>query len=167
MTIDMFLEQCAEIWPSKELNQRQIALYQVKLSRFSDRQLSKIFEYLTENVKFFPRLPDIFEAANVCLAKKISEHKPHTWTPTECRLCGGSGQLAVFYEQLFDPENGKRELRLQRIMQYEASEPTTRTHDEWTRYYFRCSCDAGNGSTLEKGLPRWSGEKREFLQLGL
>ncbi len=167
MKIEDFMTEISEVWPGKGLSIKQDALYRAKLYRFSDSDISKIFEWLTENAKFFPKIPDIFEAARHCaIMDKPKDYQPHEWTPNECRLCGGSGQLAVFYEQLFDPANGKRDLRLQRIMQYQSSEATARTKD-WTRYYYRCSCPRGDVPTLDKGLPRWSGEQRECLQLAL
>ncbi len=167
MTIDEFLAEAKEIWPAKELNSKQIALYRAKMYRFSGNEIAKLFDYLTENSKFFPKIPDLFEAARFCqIMNKPRDYKPHSWTETSCLLCGGSGQLAVFFEQMFDPANGSRELRLQRIMQYEASEPTTHQKD-WTRYYYRCSCPAGGVSTLPTGTPRWSQEQREVRQLSL
>ncbi len=167
MNSEQFLDRCSMMWPAKPLNADQKVLYLDKLRRFDSQILDRVYEHLAENSKYFPKVADVFESARHCgLLEKPQEHRPHRWQPTECRLCGGSGQLAVFYEQLFDPSHEKRELRLQRIMQYESSPATARQHD-WTRYYFRCSCPAGDVPTLPKGIPRWSTEQREYLQLSL
>ncbi len=167
MTIYGFLKECSELWVGKELTPKQEEFYGLKLSRFSDKEIGKIFEWLTENCKFFPKIADIFEAARHCgFMDRVKEYKPHTWTPTDCRLCGGSGQLSAFYEQLFDPINAKRYLELRKVMQFESSVPTARDH-EWTHYYFRCSCPAGEAPTLESGLPRWDTSKPERLEFAL
>ncbi len=167
MTIYTFLSQCSELWPGKELTIKQQEFYGVKLSQFSDIEVGKIFNWLTENSKFFPKIANIFESARHCgFMDRVKPYEPHEWTPNECRMCGGSGQLAVFFEQLFDPKNGKRELNLKRVMQYQASEPTLRTND-WTRYFFRCACPRGDVKTLDKGWPRWDDRKPARIEMAL
>jgi hypothetical protein len=165
MTIYTFLKECAELWPQKSLSLKQEEFYGAKLSQFSADEVAKLFNYLSENCKFFPKVADIFEAARKCgFTDKVKPYKPHVWEPTDCRLCGGSGQLAVFIEELINPAEGYRELHLRRVMQYQSSEPTTRTQPDWSRKYFRCLCPAGDVDTLEKGLPRWNAEKPAMIR---
>lgn len=167
MTIDDFFMRCEELWPGKGLTLNQRALYGGKLLRFDERQIGRIFDWLSENSKFFPKVADIYDAARHCsILDKPGDHRPHEWNPTDCRLCGGSGQLAVFYEQEFDPKDQSRTLMLKRVMQYESSQTTSRT-TEWTRYLFRCSCPQGDASTLQKGIPRWNPDKPSILRLSL
>ncbi len=156
MNIDFFLERCDELWPGKALTLLQRSHYGGKLMQFEGQDLGKIFDYLTEHSKFFPKIADVFDAARQCgLLDRVKAHKPHEWHPTECRNCGGSGMLAVFFEWLFDSQKGEWIKQFRRVMQYQASNPTERTND-WTRYVFRCGCPAGEASTIEKGIPRWA-----------
>lgn len=157
MSIDFFLERCEQLWPGKALTLDQRAFYGAKLMPFEGRDLARIFDYLSENSKFFPKIADVFDAARHCsMLDRVSPNMPHAWQPNGCMLCGGSGQLAVFYELLFDRAASTRELHFRRAMQYESSSPTSRTHPEWTMFYFRCSCPRGEVNTLNKGLPQWS-----------
>ena len=87
----------------------------------------------------------------------------HTWQPTLCELCHGSGQLAAFYEEFVDADRHKRELRLQKVLQYEGLKDYTPNPD-WIRFYFRCSCANGELDTLPKGMPRWDAEKGQYIQ---
>lgn len=168
MTIYTFLAQCSELWPGKELTAKQQVFYGEKLSQFTDIEVGKIFNWLTENSKFFPKIADIFEAARHCgFSDRPQEYHPHVWEPNDCSMCGGSGQLAVFFEQLFDLENGRRELSLKRVMQYQASEKTVTQHLDWTRYFFRCVCPRGDVKTLDKGWPKWNPMKPSRVELTL
>jgi hypothetical protein len=167
MTIYSFLEECKGLWPQSELTNKQREFYEIKLSQFSDKEVSSLFAWLTDHCKYFPKIADIYEAARHCgFTDRVKPYAPHKWEAAECRLCGGSGQLAVFYEQSFDPENGFRLLTLKRVMQFQASQGVIKTTD-WTRYYFRCQCELGDASTLEKGLPRWDSQKPSALKLAL
>ncbi len=167
MTIYTFIRECLDLWPGKELSTKQQEFYGIKMSKFTAPQVSQIFDWLTENSKYFPRIADIFEAARHCgFTDVVKPYKPHEWEPNDCRMCGGSGMLAVFYEQLFDPKNGYRQLELRRVMQYQSSEPTMRTQP-WTRYYYRCCCPLGEVSTLDRGIPQWSGERPNVLKIPL
>ena len=167
MIFENFVDRCNELWPGKELTREQITIYREKMTHFSDREIDKIYEWLRDNSKFFPKIADIVEAARHCgFQDRIKAYAPHEWEASECRLCGGSGQVAVFYEQTFDQEAGNRILTLKRVMQYQASGALVRTTD-WTRYYFRCSCPSGEAPTLEKGLPQWSDKKPSVLKLAL
>lgn len=164
MNIDFFLERCEELWPGKPLTLSQRSIYGAKLLQFEGRDLAKMYDYLSEHSKFFPKVADVFDAARQCaVMDRIAPSKPHEWTANDCMFCGGSGQLAVFYEQLIDPNTGDREKRLKRVMQYESSQGTMRQND-WIRYYFRCSCPRGDVSTLNKGLPVWSNEKPSVIR---
>jgi hypothetical protein len=156
MNIEFFLERCEMLWPSaKPLTVDQRAFYAAKLMNFEGRDLAKIFDYLSETGKFFPKIADVFDAARHCsMLDRVQPTAPHEWTPTGCRSCGGSGQLAVFFEETADPTNGHRQRSLRRVMQYEASNAVLQVND-WTRFYFRCHCPAGDVPTLHKGLPRW------------
>jgi len=165
MIFEHFIERCQDLWPGKDLSAAQWAIYRERMGQYSDREADKIYEWLRDNSKFFPKIADIVDAARECgFADRVAVYAPHQWEPSECRLCGGSGQLAVFYEQTYDPKNGIRILALKRVMQFQASQGVSRT-TEWTRYYFRCSCEAGGAPTLEKGLPRWSSDNPSAMKL--
>ncbi len=165
MTIYSFMQECKGLWTGKELTEKQLTYYDQKLQEFEPHERENIFKRLMEFSKFFPKIADIVEAAKHCgFTDKVKLYKPHVWEPTDCRLCGGSGQLAVFIDELINPAEGYRELHLRRVMQYEASEPTTRAQPDWSRKYFRCLCPAGDVDTLEKGLPRWSADKPAMVR---
>lgn len=167
MTIFQFLQECQDLWPGKELSNKQREFYEIKLSQFEAKEIAEIFKWLTENSKYFPKMADLFEAARHCgFMDRVKPYAPHEWVESDCRLCGGSGQLAVFYEQSFDPANGNRTLTLKRVMQYQASQGVLKT-TEWTRYYYRCQCAQGEATTLEKGPPRWDSQKPSILRLDL
>lgn len=167
MIFENFIQCCNDLWPGKELTAPQWSIYRDKMGEFSDREADKIYEWLRDNSKFFPKIADIVEAARHCgFMDRVKAYAPHEWEASECRLCGGSGQLAVFYEQTFDPANGVRILTLKRVMQYQSSGGVLKTTD-WTRYYYRCQCEQGEASTLEKGLPRWSPEKPSTVKLAI
>jgi len=164
MIFENFIQRCNDLWPGKDLTAAQWAIYRDKMDTYSDREADKIYDWLRDNSKFFPKIADIVEAAKHCgFADRVQAYAPHEWEASECRLCGGSGQLAVFYEQTFDPENANRILTLRRVMQYQSSQGVLKTTD-WTRYYYRCQCEAGDAPTLEKGLPRWSSDNPTILR---
>lgn len=87
----------------------------------------------------------------------------HTWQPSLCPLCHGSGQIAAFYEEFIDRDLEKRELRLQKVLQYESLKDYEPNPD-WIRFYFRCSCENGELPTLPNAIPRWDEEKGRFIK---
>ncbi len=156
MNFESFVDRCNELWPGKELSREQLVIYREKLSQYEFREVGKIYEWLRDNAKFFPKIADIVEAAKHCgFSDRVQAYEPHRWHATECRLCGGSGKLGVFFEILTNRETGGILRNLKRVMQYEASEPTNRLNQDWTRFVFRCDCPAGDAKTLEMGIPKW------------
>lgn len=154
MTIDGFFERCEQLWPGKSLTPDQRSLYGAKMLRFTDFEISKVFDWLSENSKFFPKVADIYESARHCgYLDRVKPYKPHTWVPNDCEMCIGSGMIAAFFEELYDPADGKRELQLRLVMQYQQS--NLAPANDWVRYLFRCSCPRGDAATIEKGFPRW------------
>lgn len=74
-----------------------------------------------------------------------------------CDMCGGNGQLAVFFEETMKDQQFKREFR--KVMPYSESQGFTGIPPKWIRFYFRCTCAAGDRRPI--GLPRWTEKVRE------
>lgn len=168
MNTALFLDKCREVLPlSKDLNSSQWTAYREKLNPFTDEQRRRLFDAVLENCKRFPAIAEIYEQArNLGFANK-SDRKPHTWTPTDCQLCGGSGLVAAFWSQEFEISEGQKTqiLRLHYVFPYHQSGAYNRQkdHDD-IRQPYRCLCDRGVVETLGKGIPRWSNEIPEVMR---
>jgi hypothetical protein len=159
-----------DVFPAgKGLSPDQLSAYRAKLQRFSDAERRGIYDWLLENCKFFPKIADIYEAARAAgYLDKVTEYRPHQWTPTDCRLCGGSGLMAAFWIQEFTVgEHGKKQiLRLNEIMPYHQSTATLNANPDNVRTVYRCRCDGGNAPALGKGIPKWSADHRSVIERG-
>jgi hypothetical protein len=161
MNVMLFLDKCREVLPpSKDLSPSQWAAYREKLSPFSEDQLGKLYDAVLENCKFFPKIADVYECAkDLGFTEKKTEYRPHTWTPTDCQLCGGSGLVAAFWSQEFEitGEDKTQILRLHYLYPYHQSGAYARQkdHDD-IRTAHRCQCEAGAAPTLARGVPRWT-----------
>lgn len=159
MNTSLFLDMCQEVLPpGKPLTSTQMAAYRDKLQSFSGDQLQRLYDSILENCKFFPKIADVYEQAKLLGFVTRREEKPHTWTPTDCKLCGGSGLVAGFWSQEFEFGNGVKAqvLRMRYLFPYHesASYAAQKDHDD-IRSVYRCNCERGAVETIGKGIPRW------------
>lgn len=94
----------AEFMSAMQLNfgePKDEGIYFDRLVQFKPWELGKIFDNITETYdrQGFPRLAAILSSAR-SLGLPKQEHAEHStdWTPTSCRLCGGSGMVASIWE---------------------------------------------------------------------
>lgn len=144
----------------KEFSQVQIQTLVRKIDRFTEEQRDKIFDWLLENCKFAPKVPDIFDAArelNLLERQARSNVDQHEWHKTNCRLCGGEGRLQVWRRTW--AENGYQHQSLTKIYPYAAIEAMEHKPEpgEYS-FIYRCSCQAGDAATLPEKWPKWSGD---------
>lgn len=169
MNAAYFLDKFREVLPpAKDLTPAQWTVYREKLAPFSEEQLTKLFDAVLENCKFFPKIADIYEQAKLLgFTERRIEYKPHVWTATDCHLCGGSGLVAVFWAQEFEVtgESKAQILRLHYIQPYHTSGAYARQgdHDD-VRVVYRCQCVCGASETLERGIPRWRADMPSVLR---
>lgn len=156
--------------PAKPLSTSQLWKMKERLAKYSEPELDRLAESVIDNCKFFPKIPDLLEQAKALgIPATISEYRPHTWEPTDCQRCAGSGRLAVFWSQEFEMDgDAKRQiLRLHYILPYHESGKYARRNDhDDIRTAHRCDCPAGEMKTLERGLPRWKPDAQTVIRKG-
>lgn len=163
MTSEFLLDQAGKVFPAgKELQPAQLAAYHEKLWRFSDHQRQGIYDWVLENCKFFPKIADIYAGAmQLGYLAERHDYKPHLWEETDCGRCIGSGLMAAFWSQDFGKgeETKGQTLTLKQIMPYHRSATFLNQNGGMVRSVFRCSCAAGLVTTLDKGIPRFNGDR--------
>jgi hypothetical protein len=169
MNFDMFMDRLTDVLPpGKSLTAVQWSAYRSKLGQFNEDQLSKLHEAILENCKFFPKIADVFDQAKFLgFTERKTEYRPHTWTPTNCDLCGGSGMVAAFWSQEFEitGEEKRQILRLHYVFPYhESGEYQRRKDHDDVRAAYRCSCPCGEISTLARGIPRWRTDMPQVMR---
>ncbi len=146
----------------QRLPQLQSEFLVKKMSRFSESQLQQIYEKALETCKYlFARkanpIAQLFDVAAELgfVSKPTAEFKPHAWQGTDCRLCAGSGMIAVFFEPYLTTEK-KLERRITRMMPYAGLNTTDYQYEHLNEYcsMSRCSCSAGDADTLPRGWPK-------------
>lgn len=168
MNVAFFIDNCREILPtSKDLTPAQWSAYREKLAPFNETQLQRIFDGVLEHCKRFPTIADIYEQARALGFQNRPEKKAHTWKPTDCQLCEGSGLVAAFWSQEFEiSDAGKTQiLRLHYLFPYHRSGEYARRGDHLdVRTAYRCLCDCGAVETLDRGIPRWNQDTPETMR---
>lgn len=168
MNVNFFLDRIEEVLPpGKPQTPLQMMAYREKLARFNSSQLAQLCEAVIENCKFWPKIADIYEQARLLgMFAHTREDIPHTWEPSDCARCAGSGLIAVFWSQEFEfGDSGPKSqtLRVHYLVPYHESWDygSRRDHDD-VRSVFRCDCVAGEAKTLPTGVARWNRETCEI-----
>lgn len=161
MNTNFFLERIeGQLPPAKPMTPMQLIGYREKLARFTEGQLDQLCEAVIENCKFWPKIADIYEQARTLgMLNSQRQDVPHTWEPTDCMKCGGSGLVAVFLSQEFEiGDSGMQQiLRLHYLIPYYQSyEYADRKDHDDVRLVRRCDCPAGAARTLPAGVKRWN-----------
>ena len=141
----------------------RVEIYVEKLSPIPSHLWPRIEKEITRSCKRFPSIAEIFVAAQECSWRENDgSGRPHTWQVTDCRLCEGSGMCAVWYEHSFErrPTGTVELFDMKWIEPYQTSgRPIGNDKPEPVRYFFRCSCPAGEKPNGMTGLPRWDSER--------
>lgn len=158
-----FLERCrSQIGRSRQpLDPDVERTYRAKLSRFSPDQLSMLFDRLIETCEYFPKIAEIFSAAEslefIGPTDTVS-FRPHTWEPSDCPFCRGEGRLAVYWRISHEDRSG-RLVEIQRLLWSSGYSDALRglkaPGKDDIRTLFRCHCPAGDAITLSRGWPKW------------
>ena len=171
MTVEEFIDTAEKTMSTGKvrLMPEQRAVYHQKLNRFTEEQISAIYDKVLEITAHFPKVKDCYDAARdlgYFADDTAPRAKPHTWEPTECRFCAGSGLIAALYEQEFEfTESGAcQTLKLNHIGPYHKSADRYAAHPNDVRAVYRCQCPAGEVETIQHGLPRWSDERPVVLK---
>lgn len=170
MTSEQFLDELETVFEKKPKPQ-QLVIYRDKLRRFSSEQLLELLNKVLEEVKYFPRVSEIYKAAEGMgyLAIDTTNCKLHRWQPTECNLCHGEGRLAIIWQARVEQrETGRVEIQeLTQVLQYTKSlDPQNYTlkANEF-RTIFRCQCLAGDAATIPKAWPKWSRSRNPIREV--
>jgi hypothetical protein len=167
MNTAFFIDELTQVFPGKDLTAAQHVAYREKLGRFDDQQRQSIYDWILEHCKFFPKIADVYEAATMLgFLVERDEFKPHVWTPTDCRFCGGSGLMAAMYEQEYERSDAgaTQILKLVHVGPYHLSAERYSQQVNEIRSAFRCACPAGDAETLQKGIQRWSDQRPMVLK---
>ncbi len=159
MTIERFVDLCQKTWPGKVYEPEQRAVLEEKCTRFKERQLDAIFNVLVENLKYLPRVVDIYDAARELSFLEVPARPDHHWQATDCSFCHGEGRLMMIWEFHMEArDTGLVEIQEFRdVLPYSASSTYVPAKNHFTSI-FRCSCPAGTIDTLPKAWPQWSKE---------
>lgn len=161
MNAEKFIQELEQVF-DKTLKAQQTPLYLDKLRRFSPEQLVELLNKVLEEAKYFPKVSEIFKAANELgyLSVDTNTVRPHRWKISDCRMCHGEGRLCVTWISTSEIRNDeRREVQaLSKILPYVAScdSDQFRLQDGEYRSLWRCSCMAGDAPTLPKAWPKWS-----------
>lgn len=170
MTPEKFVGELEQIF-DKRLKPEQTPLYVEKVRRFSPEQRVEILNRVLEEAKYFPKVSEIFKAAETLgyLAPDFAKAaRPHRWTETPCGLCHGEGRLAIFWKVRIDErETGRVELHiLRQVVQYSKGFDYIMPADEY-RTIFRCKCMAGDVETIPKSWPKFTREVSDVREVWL
>lgn len=159
MTVSTFIEELTMIF-DKPLKLQQVGIYQDKLRRFSPEQLVELLNKVLEEVKTFPKVSEIYKAANELgfLAVDTTKTRTHHWEESsDCGMCHGEGRLCIYWEVFFEErDSGRVEIQqLKHVAQYSRSFDYKPSQNEF-RSIFRCKCAAGDATTIPKSWPKWS-----------
>lgn len=169
MNSEMFLDMCKQAFGGKvDLMPAQHSVYSEKLRRFTNDERRRIYDWIVENCKFFPKVADIWEGARSLgfLTQQESGSVIHKWKPTDCRPCAGSGMVAAWYGSSVLAQDGKHmhQLRLIALEPYAKSLSSESRVNHDVRYFFRCQCEAGAKPAGMTGLPRWSIDRPAIIE---
>jgi hypothetical protein len=159
MNSEQFLDELGTVF-DKHPKPQQLGIYRDKLRRFSPEQLLELLNKVLEEAKYFPKVSEIYKAANELgyLSIDTTKTRHHHWQPSKCGLCCGEGRLALFWEfRQEQRETGIVEIqRVVKIAQYTNSLGDAVPQNQF-RTIFRCECAAGDVMTLPKAWPKYNG----------
>lgn len=161
MTIEQFIHKCeTEMGSGKvRLTNEAKATYYQKLGRFTDEQLSSIYDKVLELTEHFPKVKNVYDAARECgFLDDVQErqYKPHVWERTDCRLCFGEGLLCVQWEREVE-KTGSGMFEVFKLLHIQPYSEMPRRGG--VAVVFRCKCLAGEAEGVPKGIPRWSSDQ--------
>ncbi len=160
MTPELFIQELQQIF-DKTLKDKQLPLYLDKLRRFSSEQLIEILNKTLEEAKYFPKVSEIFKAAEGLgyLSIDLTKCRVHHWRPTDCSFCRGEGRIAVIWHCFYEERN-EQHVEIQELVQifpYSKSFEYQFKPNE-VRSIFRCKCLAGEADSIPKAWPKWTRE---------
>lgn len=158
MNSDQFLAELATVF-DKQPKPQQLGIYRDKLRRFSPEQLLEILNKVLEEAKYFPKVSEIFKAAEALGYLSVTQdtRRFHHWKETNCGLCHGEGRIAIIWH-CFTEERGEYRAEIQelvQVFQYSKSFDYRFKPNE-CRSIFRCRCLAGDAESLPKAWPKWT-----------
>lgn len=157
MTLNMFLTQCEEAFGGKTYTLGQKAAFTEKCSRFTERELNRIYSDLLETSKYLPKIADVYDAARSMGMLDTEERPVHRWDATDCGLCRGEGRLMIVWHCFRELQGDRlKEIEeLTQLMPYSQGLDYKQKPNEY-RSIFRCRCLAGDALTIPKSFPKWS-----------
>lgn len=159
MQVGEFIRKIQSFY-GKTYNADHLEVIEKKLSGYTDQQRSAIYYQLVDDSQYLPKAKEILDAADKLGAEREKKAaSKHTWTETDCKLCGGEGRLIVVFSSLMR-EDHSRGLRLERIFPLSSLELCQygRGPANTFQFKYRCNCEAGRAETLSRSTAIWNGQ---------
>ncbi len=150
----------------RDLTPTQTKAFCDSIGVFTDSELNRIFDPLTQKCRRMPVTADVFETAK-------EEHighsnleratdRPHEWEPTDCPHCSGEGLVSLFWEGFYEHTDGalNEELKLEHVFPCSSALTQNVGTKDFIETLARCKCPAGRAPTLSRGWPVWDGRRR-------